>query len=61
MLVVRRQTAAGHDTVNVRMSLQGLSPGMQDTQKAEFGPSLFRISGDFLQRGGTGFEEQSKQ
>ncbi len=28
--LIRRQTAAGHDTVDMRVRLQGLSPSMQD-------------------------------
>ena len=35
--MVRRQSAAGHDAVDVRVSLQGLSPGMQNAEEADLG------------------------
>ena len=59
--MVRRQSAAGHDAVNVRMTLQGLAPGMQNAEEADLGAEVLGIGGDFQQRGGAGLEQESEQ
>src|SRR5215469_3192308 len=55
-LVVRGQTAARHNTVNVWMPLQGLSPGVQDAQEADLGSEMLGVGRDFEQRFRTGLE-----
>ena len=45
--VVRRQSAAGHDTVDVRVSLQSLSPGMQNAEETDLGAEVSGIGGNF--------------
>ncbi len=48
--VIRGQAAAGHHAMDMRMSVQGLSPGMQNTEKADFGAETFGIGGHFQKR-----------
>ena len=57
-LPVWGQTAARHDTVNVWMPLQGLSPGVQDAQEADLGSEMLGIGRDFEQRFRAGLEEE---
>ncbi len=45
---VGRESAGRDDTVEVRMSQQVLSPGMQDRKEANVCPEVVRIAGDFL-------------
>src|SRR5216684_5888309 len=54
--VVRSQTAGGNYTVNVRMMLEFLVPGVKDTEESDFRAQMFRIAGDLQQRLGTGPE-----
>ena len=49
--VIPGQTAAGHHAMDMRMSVQGLSPGMQNTEKADFGAETLGIGGNFQKRG----------
>jgi hypothetical protein len=44
--------------MDMGMMLQGLSPGMQDTEKADLCTEMFRIGSGFQQRFGTGAEQQ---
>ena len=44
---IRRQSAAGHHTVYVGMRLQGLAPGMENTEEADLGPEVLGVGGDF--------------
>ena len=60
-LVIRRQAAARHNTVNVWMRLQGLSPGMQDAEEADLGTETLWIRGDFPQSGSSGVEQEREQ
>lgn len=46
-LPVLRQTAARHDTMNVRMALESLAPGVKDAQKADLGSEMFGVGGNF--------------
>jgi len=55
------QTAARHNTVNVWMRLQRLSPSVQDAEEADLGTEMFRIRGHFQQSGSRGIEQQSEQ
>jgi hypothetical protein len=55
-LAVRRQTAAGHDTVNVWVPLQSLSPGVQDAQEADLGSEMLGVGCYFEQRLRAGLE-----
>jgi hypothetical protein len=49
---IRRQTAAGHDAVQMRMMLQVLTPGMQDGEESDFGAQVFGIGANRSQRVG---------
>ena len=44
--MIRRQSAAGNDAVDVRMRSEGLSPGVQDGQEAKLGAEMLRIGSD---------------
>src|SRR5580704_17155894 len=59
--MVPRQSAAGNDTVNVGMALQGLPPRMQNTEEADLSPEVPGIGRDFQQRGGAGFEQETEK
>ena len=41
--VVRREAAAGHYAVDMRMRSEGLSPGVQDRKEAKPGAEILRI------------------
>ena len=43
--------------MHVRMVEQGLAPGMQDRQKADLGPEVFRVSRNRAQGLGGGAEQ----
>ena len=57
--MVRRQSAAGYDTVNVRMALHSLPPRMQNTEESDLGPEVPRIGSDLLQGLGRCAEEDA--
>ena len=59
--VIRREAAGRHDTVDVRMADQGLSPGVQDAQEADLGAEVPWISRDLAQRRRTRLEEPGVQ
>ncbi len=59
--MARRQSAARYDTVNVRMALQSLPPGMQNTEEADLSPEVSGIGGDFQQCGSAGFEQETEK
>ena len=44
-----RQAAAGHDTMQVRVMMQVLSPGMKDRNDADLGAEMFGVGGDRAQ------------
>ena len=56
--VVRRQTAGGNNTVNMRMMLEFLVPGVKDAEESDFRTEALRIAGDFQQRLGARAEQQ---
>ena len=58
--MIPRQSAAGHDTVHVRMPLQGLSPGMQDAEKADLRTEVLWIGSYFEQSSAAGFEQVNR-
>jgi hypothetical protein len=45
--VVRRQSTTWYDAVDVGVSLQSLSPGMQNAEEADLGPEASRIGRNF--------------
>jgi hypothetical protein len=55
---VGRETSGWNDTVEVRMSQQILSPGVQDGKEANVCPQVARIAGYFEQGLGTGAEQE---
>ena len=44
---IRRQAAARHDAVNVRVLLQRLSPRVQDAEESNLGTEVFWIGRHF--------------
>lgn len=44
--VVRRQAAGGNHTMNVRMMLEFLVPGVKDTEESDLRTEMLRITGD---------------
>src|ERR1700686_362808 len=59
--MIGRQPSARHNTVNVRMRLQSLSPGVQDAEKADLGTEMLWVRGNFQQTGSSGIEQESEQ
>ena len=57
--VIAGETAGGHDAVNMRMVLQLLIPGVEDTEETDLGAQTPGIRGDLDQCLGTGAEEQA--
>ena len=47
--------------MNMRMPLQGLSPRVQNTEKADLRTEMLLVGSHFQQRGGTGFKQEAKQ
>jgi hypothetical protein len=56
--MVQRQTAGGNHTVNVRMMLKFLVPGVKDAEESNLGAEALGIAGDLKQRFGAGLEQQ---
>lgn len=54
--MVRGQSASGNDAMDVGMGLKGLSPGVQDREKADVGAETLGIGSYFEQSSGAGFE-----
>ena len=52
------QSAGGHDTVDMRMMLEALPPGVQDHEPANGGTQAPRVRGHLQKRGRGGAEEQ---
>src|SRR5580704_3097290 len=48
------QTACGNDTMDVRMMLEFLIPGVKDAEESDLRAEVLRIAGDFDQRLGAG-------
>ena len=46
MLAIRADAAAGHDTMQVRVEEQVLSPRVQNGEEADFCAQVLRIGGD---------------
>ena len=59
--MVRRQSSAGHDAVDVGVPLQSLAPRMQDAEEADIGAETGWIGCNFQQRSSTGLEQQAEQ
>jgi hypothetical protein len=47
---IGRQSARGHDTVDVRMMLEALSPGVKDHESANRHAQALRVGRDLQQR-----------
>ena len=58
-MTVRRQSAAGHDAMQVRMKLEVLSPAVQHGKEADLRTEMFGIGRDGSQRLGRGPEENA--
>jgi len=61
MLVIRRQPASGHNAMNMRMRLEILAPGMQNTEEPNVGAQVFGVNRHLQQRRRTGFEEEFEE
>ena len=55
--VIGGQSAGGSDTMNMGMKSELLTPGMQDTEEADFCTEVFRVAGHFEK----GFRTSAKQ
>ena len=56
--VVRSQTAGGNNTMNMRMVLEFLVPGVEDAEESDLRAETPRIAGDLKQRLGAGPKQQ---
>jgi hypothetical protein len=56
--VIRNKTASGGNTMDMRMMLQPLVPGMQHAEEADLCAEVTRIASNLEQRCGTGSKEQ---
>jgi hypothetical protein len=56
--VIRNKTASGGDTMDMRMMLQPLVPGMQHAEETDLCAEVTRIASNLEQRCGTGSKEQ---
>jgi hypothetical protein len=54
--VILRQAAGGHDTVNMRVMLEFLIPGVEDTEKTDLRAQMSGVGGNFDQRVGAAAE-----
>ena len=52
--VIRSQTAGGNNTMNMRMSLEFLVPGVEDAEKPDLGAETLGIASDLDQSLGAG-------
>jgi len=57
--VIWRQTSGGDHTVNVRMMLELLIPGVEDAEESNLGAEVFWICGNFYKRLRTAAEQQA--
>jgi hypothetical protein len=55
---IRSNTAGGKYTVDVRMKLQSLIPGVEHAEEAYLGPKMPWIASDLQQGLGAGMKEQ---
>ncbi len=55
--MIRGQTSIGHDAMDMRVPVQGLSPSVQNTEKTDFGAETLWI-GSYFHESGTGSLEQ---
>ena len=60
MTVIGGQTAAGHDAVDMRMLLEGLSPGVQDGKHTDLRSEMLPVGCHFEQRGTAALEQQAR-
>jgi len=56
-LAIGRHSTAGHDTVQVRVMLQSLAPGVQSGDEADLSAQVLRIHGDGAKGLGRGAEQ----
>jgi hypothetical protein len=48
--MVRRQSSAGNDTVDMGMEEEILSPSVQNAKEADIGAQVFRLASNFQKR-----------
>ena len=59
--MIEGQTTAGHNAVDMRMRLEGLSPGVQDGEEPNLDAEMLGVGSHFEQRGGAALEQQREQ
>ena len=59
--VIERQSAGGHDTMDVRVVFEFLIPGVEHTEEADFGAEMLGIASDFEESCGTGLQQEMVQ
>ena len=57
-VVVRGESAGGDHTMDMRMMLQLLIPGVEDAEETDLGAQVPRMASDFQQGLGAGAEQQ---
>src|ERR1700684_3107116 len=57
-LVIGRETAGGDHVVDMRMSLERLSPGVEHTQETDLGAEMLGIGGNLHQGRGAGAKQE---
>jgi len=58
--MVRRQAAAGQDTVDMRMPLERLPPCVQNAEEAKLGPQTGWVGANLQQGCGTSVEQEAE-
>jgi len=59
--VIAGQTAAGYNTVDMGMRLEGLSPGVQNGKQTDLSAEVLGVGCHFEQRGGAAGKQQCEQ
>src|ERR1700739_719738 len=56
--VVEREAAGGHHAMHVRVKIELLAPGVQDTEETDLRTEVFRVASDFEKGFCTGTEQK---
>jgi hypothetical protein len=59
LLSVGRESSARDDTMDVRVRVEPLTPGVEDSQEADSGTEVFGVLGDLEKRLGRGTKEEA--
>ena len=58
VLVIERKTASRDHAVNMRMNLEILSPGVQDTEESDLSAEMLGVGGDLQKRCRAGVKQE---